>query len=170
MCCVPEGTVSACEDQGGFCIGWAPVCPETHYTAWEYPCFYGQCCMPMEDGPCMQSGGQCTAPGSDCPEGFYPLDTSDPIWTPTGCPWEREQCCMPVENPCVGLGGRGYAFDQDVCCPGLMPAALTRVTPTGDCDVEDFLDAAHGGRAPRRDCDLRVHRHRGLNAPVPPPG
>lgn len=135
FCCLPDGTQSICDQQGGYCIGWAPVCPETHYTSWEYPCFYGQCCVPVEQGPCMASGGVCTEPGAPCPEGSYPVDTSDPIWIPLGCPWERMQCCLPEENPCVGLGERGWAFGNDICCPGLDPASVAMVTPAGDCDL-----------------------------------
>ena len=146
--CVPRP--DSCEAAGGHCIGWGPECPETHYTDWEHACDYGQCCIPVELGDCLQEGGHCVSPNSPCDAG-YSADNET-----TGCPNNRMMCCLPDPDDCVGLGEIGTMAPGDQCCPGLSEAEYADVGPDGQCyyyecacyiclELDDnFCDGQHG--------------------------
>lgn len=143
FCCLPEQ--SSCEVSGGMCIGWAPPCPETHFTDWTLECSYGQCCTLLERGMCLLSGGYCTETDQACNEDHETLDEGyDPYELPIGCSWYKRRCCLP--RNCSGYVGALADCQYQYYSDNAGELCTEAVCMDAPCVTDADCDQAAGAR------------------------
>ena len=130
LCCL-KGETPTCEENGGFCIGWAPVCPSGTDYDMTSVCEYGQCCMPSGSSNCVDAGGYCASENEFCWMGYEEENEA------RGCQQPNGLCCMPEQEECIPLGEIGMMFGNDVCCPGLSSSIFAEMTDDGECLLID---------------------------------
>ncbi len=131
LCCRPEPT-NECEEEGGFCIGWGPECPQdSTFTDADHQCTYGQCCMPLALGDCANSNGYCESSDVHCINGY----TSSQLG---GCPYTTPTCCILDSSDCASEGHVVSWGTDEHCCDGLTEAEVASVDSTGQCAYADI--------------------------------